>query len=169
MKTTTVYLGIGSNIGDREDNLRYAVRLLAERVNIEKLSPFYDTAPVGNLDQTRFLNAVCKGRTTLPPQDLLAFLKEIEQRMGRITAPSSSPRPIDIDILFYGNLTINTAVLTIPHPRLMERVFVLAPLADIAPRVKHPVIGKTIKHLLNELQRKTDDAVRIDEEGPCLK
>ena len=159
MKQVTIYLGLGSNLGNRQGNLDRAIQMLAPSVDVSNCSPVYDTAPVGNLDQPRFLNIVCKGKTDLSPTDLLKFIKQIENQIGRKPGPINSPRPIDIDILFYNKLMLETPSLIIPHPRLIERAFVLAPLADIAPTFKHPVIGKTISKLLQELGRSKDDAV----------
>lgn len=156
-----IYLGLGSNLGNRQGNLDRAIQMLAPSVNVSLCSAVYDTAPVGNLDQPRFLNMVCKGKTDLPPTDLLRFVKQIENKIGRKTGPINGPRPIDIDILFYNKLVLETPLLVIPHPRLIERAFVLAPLADIAPAFKHPVNGKTISKLLHELKRSKDYAVAI--------
>ena len=161
MKKVTIYLGLGSNLGNRQGNLDRAIQMLAPSVDVSICSAVYDTAPVGILNQPRFLNMVCKGKTDLSPTDLLKFIKQIENKIGRKTGPINSPRPIDIDILFYNKLVLETPLLVIPHPRLIERAFVLAPLADIAPTFKHPVNGKTIGKLLRELKRSKDDAVVI--------
>ena len=161
MKKVVIYLGLGSNLGNRQGNLDQAIQMLTPSVDVSLCSTIYDTAPVGNLDQPRFLNMVCKGRTTLSPADLLGFIKQIENKIGRKTGPINSPRPIDIDILFYDKLVLETPTLVIPHARLIERAFVLAPLADIAPTFKHPVNGKTTSKLLHELKRSKDDAVAI--------
>lgn len=161
MKKVAIYLGLGSNLGNRQGNLDRAIQMLASSVDVSICSAVYDTAPVGNLDQPRFLNMVCKGKTDLSPADLLKFIKQIENKIGRKTGPINSPRPIDIDILFYNKLVLETPLLVIPHPRLIERAFVLAPLADIAPTFKHPVNGKTISKLLRELKRSKGDAVAI--------
>jgi len=160
----TVYLGLGSNMGDRQTNLRRAIEMLSERVSIDAISPVYDTAPVGNTEQPRFLNIVCRGSTILSPAALLAFVKDIEKRWGRKPGPRNSPRPIDIDILFYGDRVIKTPALVIPHPRLETRAFVLEPLADIAPRLKHPATGKTVRRMLKELPRSPGDAVKVEEQ-----
>lgn len=147
-----VYLGLGSNVGDRELNLAKALELLSERLRVEQTSPVYDTEPVGNINQPRFLNMVCQLYTTLPPASLLALIKGFELKMGRAPGVSNAPRTIDIDILFYGDQVINLPELVIPHPRLAARAFVLVPLADIAPHLEHPVKHKTVLELLENVQ-----------------
>jgi len=147
----TAYLGLGSNMGDRQDYLERALDFLSQRIRIEKVSSIYDTEPVGNVDQPRFLNMVCQVSTSLPPMALLTLGKGIESKLGRVSAKSNAPRPIDVDILFYGDQIIETPELVIPHPRLTERAFVLIPLAQIAPDLVHPVNNKTIKELLEGL------------------
>ena len=146
-----VFLGLGSNQGRRAANLERAVTLLAPRVSIVRLSSFYDTAPQGNPDQSRFLNAVCEAETTLSPAALLIHVKEIEDRMGRRSGPLNSPRPIDIDILLYGDIELITPELAIPHPRLAQREFVLRPLAEIAPGLVPPGLGENISRLLETI------------------
>ena len=149
----TVYLGLGSNLEDRQHHLDQAIDFLSERIKIEKLSPIYDTAPVGNTNQPRFLNMVIQSFYPLVAPTLLFMAKGIEAKLGRV--PIDSPRPIDIDILFYGDQVINTPPqLVVPHPRLVERAFVLVPLADIAPDLVHPVNKKTVKQLLDEVKGK---------------
>lgn len=147
----TVYLGLGSNLGNRAGNLKSARDMLSHRLRLGKVSSIYDTEPVGNVNQPRFLNMVCQVFTTLSPRDLLALTQGIERRMGRAPGTTNLPRPIDIDILFYGNAVIDTPELVIPHPRLHERAFVLVPLAEIAPALKHPVVKKTARLLLKKL------------------
>ena len=147
----TVYLGLGSNLGDRRQNLTKALERLAAKTKIEQLSSLYETEPVGFKDQPLFLNAVCRITTTLSPQKLLAFIKDIESTLGRIPSFPNAPRPLDIDILFYGSRTIKSPRLIIPHPLLTERAFVLIPLAEIAPDLVHPENGKTMRELLDSL------------------
>jgi 2-amino-4-hydroxy-6-hydroxymethyldihydropteridine diphosphokinase len=147
----TVYLGLGSNLGDRMNNLGLAISFLSERLKIEDMSAIYQTEPVGDSDQPKFLNMATKISTRLPVATLLTMAKGIEAKLGRV--PINTPRPIDIDILFYGDQVINNPPgLIVPHPRLAERAFVLVPLADIAPDLVHPVVKKTIRRLLEEVE-----------------
>ncbi len=147
----TAYLGLGSNLGNRQDNLDKALDFLSQRLQVEKISSVYETEPVGNINQPRFLNLVCRAYTTLSPTELLTLAKGIESKLGRIFNQPDTPRPIDIDILFYGEQVIETPELVMTHPRLTERAFVLIPLAEIAPDLVHPVVSKTIKELLKEV------------------
>ena len=142
-----VYLSLGSNLGDRRANLKKALRLLSEGVEIVKVSSVYDTDPVGVGKQPRFLNLMCRVNTDIGPMQLLSFVKGIESNMGRDLSLRDTPRIIDIDIIFHGDIIIESPELVIPHPRMRERAFVLVPFAEIAPEVVHPVTGERIGDL----------------------
>jgi len=142
-----VFLGLGSNLGNREAYLRTALTALASVVAIDAISSIYETEPVGYSDQPRFLNAVCSGTTALEPLALLCAIKQIERDLGRTPTIRYGPRLIDIDILLYGDLILDTPKLQIPHPRLVERAFMLLPLMEIAPDLCHPGTRQTIREL----------------------
>ena len=144
-----VYLGLGSNLGDREQNIRTAIQHLnAAQVTVDKLSPIYETEPEGVQEQGLFLNAVVEVSTEMRPLQLLQVINKIEALMKRTRTIRNGPRVIDIDILFYQSAVVQSPELTIPHPRLYQRRFVLAPLADLAPNWRDPVSKKTITELL---------------------
>lgn len=155
----TVFLGLGTNLGDRSANLRAAIAALAELGDVAAQSRVYETAPMLVLDQPAFLNMAARLETGLDPVDLLAGLKEIEQRLGRVESVRYGPRLIDLDILFYDALVMDEPHLTIPHPRLPERRFALAPLADIAASLRHPLEGKSVAELLAALPAAQDDDI----------
>jgi len=143
-----IYLALGTNLGHRLANLRAAVAALPPAVSVLAQSPVYETPPWGVAGQPAFLNMALKGETHLAPLALLAYLKQLETQLGRISSIRYGPRLIDLDILFYDDLVLDTPELTIPHPRLHERAFVLVPLADLAPALVHPALGKPVSRLL---------------------
>jgi 2-amino-4-hydroxy-6-hydroxymethyldihydropteridine diphosphokinase len=143
----TVSLALGTNLGNRQANLKSALQHLSKSVTLQRISSLYETDPVGYEDQPRFLNITCYGTTQLAPQALLDRAKEIEKAMGRQQTIRNGPRPIDIDILLYDRLTLTQERLTIPHPRMRERAFVLVPLQEISPTSVDPVTGQTIQQL----------------------
>ena len=142
-----IYLALGTNLGDRFANLQAAIAALPPAVRVLAQSPVYETPPWGLTDQPAFLNMVLKGETALAPVELLKRLKLLETGLGRLPAVRWGPRRIDMDILFYDKLILDTPELTIPHPHLHERAFVLVPLADLAPDLVHPLLSATIKKL----------------------
>jgi 2-amino-4-hydroxy-6-hydroxymethyldihydropteridine diphosphokinase len=150
-------LGLGTNLGERESNLRVAITGLAGIGTVDRLSRVYESEPFGYVDQPLFLNMAVRLRTTLEPEALLAALKELEARMGREPAPRMGPRIIDIDILFYDDVQLDTDDLRIPHPGIMDRAFVLAPLLDLEIGLEHPVTGE----LLAERVMALDESVLV--------
>ena len=144
-----MYLGLGSNIGDRAENLRQALELLeTPRLHVTRTSSTYETAPIDYTAQASFLNLVAEAETELLPMQLLKHVMDVERQMGRKRLIPKGPRVIDVDILLYGNFKVNSPQLEIPHPRMTERRFVLEPLAELAPDLRHPVTRKSMKELL---------------------
>ena len=148
-----VHIGIGSNLGNREENCKKAIGLLLENgITVTRLSSMIETEPWGVTDQHEFVNAAVETHTDLGPEELLVTLKKIESDMGRLPSAKWGPRLLDLDILFYDDLVMKTDDLEIPHPYIKERDFVLKPLAEIAPEKVHPVLKKTVSELLQSLQ-----------------
>ncbi len=162
-----VYLALGSNLGDRLANLSRALQALSSYAAVQRVSPVVETDPWGVLDQPDFLNQVAEADTDLPPLELLAGLKEVERSLGRQPGVRYGPRLIDVDILLYGGLCAELPGLSLPHPRMTERAFVLVPLAALAPHALHPPTGRTIAELLQAVDARgvhtytPPDGVRI--------
>ena len=163
------YIGLGSNLGNRLGNLAKALALLARnsRIKLEKISPLYWTAPVGPGTQPEFLNGVVKIKTSLKPMQLLACLHRVEAKIGRIRRGKNLPRPVDLDILEHGRQRLRRPGLVIPHPRMLERRFVLEPLADLDPRRKLVTSRDTVKKLLSLPEISSQRVVRAA--GPALR
>jgi 2-amino-4-hydroxy-6-hydroxymethyldihydropteridine diphosphokinase len=148
---TLAYLSLGSNIGDREGNLREAARRLGAIGRVAAVSSFYETEPVEFTEQPWFLNCALALETSLKPQELMTAILGIEKDMGRQRVQKKGPRMIDIDILLFGNVVLDSGEVTIPHPAMHERRFVLEPLVEIASEARHPVFDKTIRELQDAL------------------
>jgi len=147
-----VYLSLGSNVGDRENHLREAIARLETSGRIRSVSSFYETEPVDFTDQAWFLNCAVALETDETPEQLMATILRIEREMGRRRVQKKGPRIIDIDILLFGEAVVDTPELSVPHPAMHRRRFVLEPLAEIAPTARHPGLKKTIRELLDALE-----------------
>jgi 2-amino-4-hydroxy-6-hydroxymethyldihydropteridine diphosphokinase len=163
MSEHVVYLGLGSNLGERTRNLEKSLEKITGLASIEQKSSIYETEPWGLKEQPNFLNQVIRINTRLAPLELLSALKKIERTMGRKKSVKYGPRLIDLDILFYDDLVMKTETLTIPHPMLTQRAFVLVPLNEIAPNHLHPVEGKKIRELNESIDQRS---VLLWEEQP---
>lgn len=150
----SIYLALGSNTGDRLANLRAAINSLSPQVMVQAESRIYETEPWGYADQPAFLNMAIRAETDFSPLELLTHLKFLEKSLGRIPSFQNGPRLIDMDILFYDDLTLETPTLVIPHPRLHERAFVLIPLSDIASGLIHPGLGRSVLELVETVDRR---------------
>ena len=146
------YIGLGSNLGDSSENIRAALDLMGDFASAVRPSAIYRTAPLGFRNQPAFYNAACCLATRLTPFELMQRLLDVEAAIGRHRTFRNAPRLLDLDILLYGRLVLNSPPLVLPHPRMAERLFVLRPLADIAPFLKHPVSGLTVNEMLRELR-----------------
>jgi 2-amino-4-hydroxy-6-hydroxymethyldihydropteridine diphosphokinase len=160
----TVFIALGSNIGDRKENLQVAIDSLQPEVQLLQCSPVYETPPWGYLDQPKFLNQVIKAETNLTPTDLLKYLKAIESQVGRLETFRYGPRLIDLDLLFYDEEIIDLPPLIVPHPRMEKRAFVLKPLADLAPEFVHPLLNIPVADLLADSDQ---EGVALYSPGNC--
>jgi len=163
--THTVFIALGSNLGDRLKNLEAAIAAMRPAIQPVTCSSVYETPPWGYLDQPKFLNQVVRAETDLSPEELLDHLKGIEIKLGRVETFRNGPRKVDLDILFYDDLVFDSSRLKIPHPRLSGRAFVLLPLAQLAPHLRHPVEGRTIQEMLAS---ETTEGITWFSSGECI-
>lgn len=158
------YIGLGSNIGERENYINSAIELIDQTpgLKVKKKSALYETEPVGGPPQSKYLNAAVEIESSLDPRELWNALSRIEDRLGRTRPGPDHPRIIDLDIFIIDSLILNTNELSIPHPRLTEREFALRPLSEIAPRLKHPLSGITIAEHLKQIERRKTTGNQVD-------
>jgi 2-amino-4-hydroxy-6-hydroxymethyldihydropteridine diphosphokinase len=163
---TTVYLALGSNVGETRGHIEQAIKLLGDILRDIKQAPLYKTKAVGYTDQADFLNTAISGQTSLGSEELLSSIKEIEWQLGRVERFRWGPREIDIDIIFYGNQVLESENLALPHPAFRDRDFVLRPLADLSPDLIDPVTGQTISQLLAGLSANQKSIIaRVDQKA----
>jgi 2-amino-4-hydroxy-6-hydroxymethyldihydropteridine diphosphokinase len=148
-----LYIALGSNLGDRQANLNATIDNFSPQMKVLKKSNVYETPPWGFTDQPAFLNQVVKAETYLQPVPLLHHLKRLETALGRVPSFQNGPRLIDLDILFFDDLVLDSPALKLPHPRLHERAFVLVPLADLEPALVHPVLNRSVSDLLKAVDQ----------------
>lgn len=161
----TIFLALGTNLGDKKAYITNALISLEKKIDIIKIAPICETLPVGFSEQDNFYNTALQATTYLSPNELLKFIKEVEKKLGRQKRFVNGPREIDIDIIFYDNKIIKNTKLSIPHPRMHERDFVLKPIADIAPKTIHPIFNKTVQQLLRELPEEKKAVLTMIEQG----
>jgi 2-amino-4-hydroxy-6-hydroxymethyldihydropteridine diphosphokinase len=157
----TIFLSLGSNIGDKRKAIEKAIVLLKKEIIVDTIAPFYETKPVGFIDQENFYNTVLRGKTSLTPEELLVYIKQKEKNMGRIKRFINGPREIDIDILFYDDIIYKSKHVIIPHPRITQRDFMLLPMSDIDPFFIHPEKKKTIIQLLKKVSKEKRSIVKV--------
>ena len=164
--TKDVYLGFGSNIGDREAQIRRAIELLgSEELRLLRVSSFYETEPIGFTKQRWFLNCVAEFATQLFPRQLLHRIQRVELQLGRRRSVVNGPRTIDIDILLFGETAVKTPELEVPHPRFRERRFVLAPLVELNPELRDPVTRRTVSDLLQDVKGQAIRKLQAEKNG----
>jgi len=157
----TAYLSFGSNLGDREGNIRKAIeKLEAPDLHVLRTAPLYETEPMDVRNQPWFINTVLEIGTTLFPRQLLARTQKIERELGRTRRTGKGPRVIDIDVILFGNFQVSSPDLTIPHPRFAERRFVLAPLYDLDPDLRHPATRETVREMLDKTSKQAIRALK---------
>lgn len=156
-----IFLALGSNVGNRKKNIEEAILRIGKEVSVIKVASIYETSPVGFKDQNNFLNTVVQVKTDKDPVGLLLYIKEIEEQIGRIKRFRNGPREIDIDLILFEDIVLNSDSLNLPHPRLHLRDFVLLPLNEISSKIVHPVLGKSIKELVEEVNEGDKSVLRV--------